>query len=78
MKIVMGVKYAPEQYGSRSFTVELTPEDIGLLQPKSEEEFKSLLKELQFRGKHACELFLLKDGWHDKDQVVESLRAYRQ
>lgn len=74
----MGVKYAPEQYSSRSFTVELTPEDIGLEQPTSDDDFKTILKELQFRAKHACELFLLKEGQHDKDRVIESLRAYKQ
>lgn len=77
MHIRMTVKYTPESYHSRGFEVELTPEDIGLQQPTSINEYDECLKALQYQGAKAIHFFLLKEGYEDKDQVVTSIRAYK-
>jgi hypothetical protein len=77
MKIHMEGKYSPQQYASRSFSIEVAPEDLGLEQPTNEEQFKVVLDQLMYRARHALEMFYVKDGLHDKDEAVEALRVYK-
>lgn len=73
----MRATYAPEQYNSRSFLIDMSPEDIGLAQPTSEEQFKAVLGELMFRAKQAIEIFYVKEGHHNTQQAIETLKVYK-
>lgn len=73
----MSCKFTPEPYQSRGFDIEMGPEDIGLTQPTSVEEFNTTLKELQLHAAKAVHLFLLKEGNEDKDKVVSILKVYK-
>lgn len=77
MFIRMTCRFTPEQFASRGFEIEMSPEDIGLTQPTNLVEFKDVLKQLQLQGAKAVHLFLFKEGNEDKDKVIATLKVYQ-
>lgn len=77
MLIRMSCKYTPEPYHSRGFDIELSPEDIGLSSPATQEEFSIALKEMTFQAAKAVHVFLMKEGKEDKDTVISILKVYK-
>jgi len=77
MKIYMEYKYQPEEYASRTFGIELVPEDIGLSHPVHQTEYEEVLKLMQFEAAKACNFWLLKEGHVDQDSVLKRLKVYK-
>ncbi len=78
MQIKKGFKYQNESFGSKTFEVVFTHQELGLADPTSVEELRNVLASLSFEAEALLAIELVKLGRLHPQQIKERLHPWIQ